>query len=135
MIGAAVLGLVTCVISFGSLVAGELVRIAPTPTPPWIARYEILRPVVEPLPRVGFWGRKVEFFRAQYVLAPVVLEMVDTRRPVPSAVVVDVVDPADRDAALDWLREEAERRGAIAEVHSVGRGFVVVDLRGRQEGS
>ena len=49
--------------------------------------------------------------------------------PTPSLVIVDIVDAAERDAALAALRAAAGRRGTSAKVLTPQRNILLVDLR------
>jgi len=129
---AAVLALLTCAIGWLSMFAGGAVRTKPVQPPKWLQRYAVLLPLVHDAPRVGFWGSKRDFFRAQYVLAPLVLEALDElprNQPTPSLVIVDIADAADRAAALAALRTAAGRRGTSAKVLTPQRNILLVDLR------
>jgi len=126
----AALGLAACVVGVGAILWGGQIRLAPAPTPPWLERYALLRPLVQPFPRLGFYGNKRDFFRAQYVLAPVVLEVVEPTRhkPPPPVVIVGFDERSERQAAVAWLRDVAARRGGVARARSVGPHLVLVEM-------
>jgi hypothetical protein len=134
---AAALALLTGILGVVAINRGGHVQITGSGLPRWIDRCAVLRPVVEPFRRVGFWGLKADFFRAQYVLAPVVLEVIDPKRraPLPPIVVVDLADPNERAAALAWLDQTAARAGRRSQVREIDQGFVVVELRDEASGS
>jgi hypothetical protein len=132
----AALGLAACAVGVGAIIWGGQVRLAPASPPPWLEHYAALRTVVQPFARVGFYGSKRDFFRAQYVLAPVVLEAVEPtrRKGPPPVVIVGFDDPRDREAAVAWLRDAATRRGGIARTSNVGPRLVLVELDPDAEG-
>ena len=130
------LGLAACVVGLGAIIWGGQVRLAPAAPPPWLEHYAVLRSVVQPFARVGFYGSKRDFFRAQYVLAPVVLEVVEPtrRRGPPPVVIVGFDDQREREAAVAWLRDAAMRRGRVARASSVGPRLMLVELDPDAEG-
>jgi hypothetical protein len=132
----AALGLAACVVGVGAIIWGGQVRLAPAPPLRWLEHYAVLRSVVQPFPRVGFYGSKRDFFRAQYVLAPVVLEAVEPtrRRGPPPVVIVGVDDTREREAAVAWLRATAAHRGGVARARNVGPRLVLVELDPDAEG-
>jgi hypothetical protein len=134
---AAWLGLVAVGAGVASLVAGGAVPATPAGLPPWLGRYAALRPLVHGEPRIGYWGNRSGFFRAQYVLAPTVLSWENASpawrgrgsdAPPPTLVIVDVRTAHAREAGIRWLRQDAERRGHTAAVRSAASGLVLVEL-------
>jgi hypothetical protein len=137
---AAWLGLAAVGAGVASLVAGGAVPATPAGPPAWLERYTELRPLVHGQPRIGYWGHRHGFFRAQYVLAPTVLSWENPshawqgRRsdaPPPTLVIVELRTARGREANVPWLRQDAERRGYTAAVRSGPSGFVLVELRPR----
>jgi hypothetical protein len=94
--------------------------VPPTPNPQWEARYESLLPLVAGEPRVLFLQQENDagvhrLFRAQFVLAPAVIEeratldKVQIRQLLLRPLILDFREPGALKAALASLRATAER--------------------------
>ena len=133
----ACLGLFSIGVGVAALLGGSAAIVAPTAASAWVARYAMLRPLVREQPRLGYWGNRHGFFRAQYVLAPTVLTWENPshawqgrRRdaPPPALVIVDLPDGGVRRAGLESLRRTAEHRGDTATVRAGPPGFALVEF-------
>jgi hypothetical protein len=131
------LGLIAVAVGVAALVWGDASSLEPSASSSWPERYGALRPLVQHQPRLGYWGNRHGFFRAQYVLAPTVLSWENPSHPwqgrhrdapPPTLVIVDLPDGAARQAGLEWLRGSAERRGDTATVLAGPPGFALVEF-------
>ncbi len=117
-------------------------QLVPHPHYKWFARYSKLAPLLGDAPRVAIVHDpethktgKAKLFKAQYVLAPTIIEFrhklprPHSKRRQTIPLIYDFVRPGVLRQALAETAERAEKKGVTMTVVKVDRGLALVQMR------